>query len=138
MSSSNQMLDGLRIDECLVNTLCFVVTGLLLSDLLLEAKSLLERIVQLRVGVAELLPAHEALETFAQTRARAMVLGQGRHHLRVTDCNGRVSNKLCSKSTSNLPMNAGEIQSGSMNSPTSCHLHQTEGYFDGEFLTHLV
>ena len=37
--------------------------------LLLKAKSLLERIIQLRVRVAELLAAHEAFESLAESGA---------------------------------------------------------------------
>ena len=35
--------------------------------LLLKTQPLLKGVVQLRVGVAELLPAHETLETLAET-----------------------------------------------------------------------
>ena len=57
---------NLRVNEGLVDALRFVVALLLLPHLLLEPQPLLERIVQLGVGVAELLPAHEALEPFAE------------------------------------------------------------------------
>ena len=53
--------------------------------LFLEAGALLERIVQLGVGVAELLPAHEALETLTQAGPRTMPLSQRRHNLRVSN-----------------------------------------------------
>ena len=58
-----------RIDERLVDILRLVVALLLLPHLLLEPQPLLERIVQLGVGVAELLPAHEALEPLAEPRS---------------------------------------------------------------------
>ena len=49
---------------------------------------MLEGIVQLRICVAELLSAHEALEALAQTGPRTMPLGERRHHLRVADDEG--------------------------------------------------
>lgn len=77
-----------RVDERLIDALRLVVAGLLLADLLLEAQPLLEGVVQLGVRVAELLATHEALKALAETGTRPVVLGQRRHHLRVTDCNG--------------------------------------------------
>ena len=56
------------------------------THLLLEPEPLLERIVQLRVGVAELLAAHEPLEALAEPGARAVPFSKGRHYLWVADC----------------------------------------------------
>jgi hypothetical protein len=58
------------------------------TDLLLEPRALLERIVQLGVGIAELLPTHEPFEALAQPRARAVPLGEGGHDLWVSDYEG--------------------------------------------------
>lgn len=46
---------SLRIDECLVHPLSFVVTSILLACLLLKSLSLVEWIVQLGVSVGQLL-----------------------------------------------------------------------------------
>jgi hypothetical protein len=54
-------------------------------NLLLETKTLLERIVQFRVGITELLATHESLESLAEPRSGTMPLGERRHHLRVAD-----------------------------------------------------
>jgi len=59
-----------------------MVTGrsklhLIMTDLLFEAKTLLERIVQLCVGIAEFFATHEALKSLAETRAGTMPLGEG-------------------------------------------------------------
>jgi hypothetical protein len=75
-----------RVDERLVDVLRLVVALRLLPDLLLEARALLERVVQLRVRVADLLPAEEALEALAQARPAPVPLGERGHHLRVPDC----------------------------------------------------
>ena len=93
------------------------------TNLLLEARALLEGVVQLGVGVAELLAAHKALETLAQARPRAVPLGERRHHLwmadwRTTDTSGK-SGDRDDEQGHGVPMKAGEMQSGSMNSPTS-------------------
>jgi hypothetical protein len=93
-----------RVYERLVDTLDLIITGVLLSglhkqehsatqyfhnvsptDLLLESRPLLERIVQLSVGIAELLSAHEPLKTFTQTRSRPVPFGQRGHDLGVAD-----------------------------------------------------
>lgn len=87
------------------------------TNLLLEAQALLEGVVQLRVGVAELLAAHEALEPLAQPGPRAVPLGEGGHHLRVADYK-QVRLRI-RKDKIHVPMKDGEMQSGSMNSPTS-------------------
>ena len=64
-----------RVNERLIDALRLIVALLLLSHLLLEAQSLFEWVVQLRVCVAELLSTHEALETLAQTWPRSVPLG---------------------------------------------------------------
>lgn len=51
----DKKMENLRIEESLVNTLGFLVTLLLLSDLLHESLSLIEGVVQLSVGIANLL-----------------------------------------------------------------------------------
>ena len=64
-SHSIDVADGqnhVRVDKDLIDALGFIVTSLLLSDLLLKTQSLLERVIQLGVCVAELLATHEALE----------------------------------------------------------------------------
>ena len=107
-----------RIDENLINTLCLIITLLLLPHLLLEPQPLLKRIIQLRIRITKLLAAHEALEALTQAGTRSMVLGEGRHHLWVTNCR-TVSNARTSKLSRDVPMKAGDMQRGSMYSPTS-------------------
>lgn len=46
-----------------------------------ESTALVERIVQLRVGVAELLPGHKEFESFGHALLVAMGLGQWTHAL---------------------------------------------------------
>jgi hypothetical protein len=58
-----------RINESLVDVLRFVVTLCLLSHLLLEARPLLEWVIQLSVCIAKLLPTHKALKAFAEACA---------------------------------------------------------------------
>jgi hypothetical protein len=74
-----------RVHESLVDTLCLVIALSLLPALLLESLSLVERIVQLGVGVTDLLGSNECLETFTDTGSRSVVLGERRHDLRVTN-----------------------------------------------------
>lgn len=78
-----------RINESLIVTLCLVISKILLPHLLLEVGLLDEGIVQLGVGVAELASGDETLETFTQSLARAVTLGERRHDLRVADDEGR-------------------------------------------------
>jgi hypothetical protein len=75
-----------RVDERLVDVLRLVVALRLLPDLLLEPRALLERVVQLRVRVADLLPAEEALEALAQARPAPVPLCERGHDLWVPDC----------------------------------------------------
>jgi len=70
-------------EESLVHDLGLVVTLCLLCGLLLEAETLVEGIVQLGVGVDNLLLADEGLETLTETGVLAVVLGERRHHLGV-------------------------------------------------------
>ena len=65
---SSRWKDHVRIDIHLIDPLRLVVALLLLPHLLLETQPLLERVVQLRVRVAELLPAYEPLKPLAQAR----------------------------------------------------------------------
>lgn len=76
--------------EVLVDELGLVVALVLLARLLLEAEALVEGVVQLGVGVDNLLLADEGLETFAEADLVAVVLGERRHHLRVAVDEGRV------------------------------------------------
>ena len=62
-----------------------VVALLLLPGLLLETKALLERVVELRIGVAEFLATHETFEALTEARTRAMPLGEGGHDLRMAN-----------------------------------------------------
>jgi len=79
-----------RINVCLINTLGLVIALFLLLHLLLETKALFERIVQLRISIAEFLATHETLESLAETRSGTMPFGEGGHHLWVADveCGG--------------------------------------------------
>ena len=74
-----------RVDEGFINTLSLVITLLLLPDLLLEPQSLFEGVVQLGVGIAEFLAAHETFESFTETGTRSVPLGERGHDLWVTD-----------------------------------------------------
>lgn len=78
-----------RTHESLVIPLRLVVPCGLLPHLLLKVLLLNERIVQLGVGVAELARRDKALEPFAQSRHRAVTLGERGHDLRVADDEGR-------------------------------------------------
>ncbi|GIX65003.1 uncharacterized protein BcabD6B2_44380 [Babesia caballi] len=63
--------------------------------LLHQALALLERVVELGVGVDELAPADEQLEPLAQVRAAAVPLGEGAHALRVVhDESGAVADAV--------------------------------------------
>lgn len=76
--------------EVLINELSLVVTLVLLPSLLLETHTLVEGIVQLGVGVANLLLADESLETLAESGEVTVVLGERRHHLGVASDEGWV------------------------------------------------
>lgn len=67
-----------------------IVTLGLLASLLLEAQALVEGVVQLGVGIGNLLLADEHLEALAQTLLIAVVLGERAHHLRMVEDEGRV------------------------------------------------
>lgn len=88
--------------EVLIDDLRLVVTLVLLASLLLETQALVERIVQLGVGVDNLLLADESLETLAQTDVLAVVLGQRRHHLGVASDEGGVDAGLLDELTNQL------------------------------------
>jgi hypothetical protein len=70
-------------EESLVHDLGLVVTLCLLCGLLLEAETLVEGIVQLGVGVDNLLLADKGLEPLTETGVLTVVLGERRHHLGV-------------------------------------------------------
>lgn len=74
----------------MAENLRLVITLVLLASLLLEAKSLVEGIVQLGVGVGNLLLAHESLKTLAEALLGTMVLGKRAHHLGVLQDEGGV------------------------------------------------
>lgn len=93
--------------EVFVDELGLVVTLVLLTGLLLKAQTLVEGVVQLSVGVDNLLLADEGLETLAETDILAVVLGQRRHHLGVTSDEGRVDTGLLNKLTNQLVQHAG-------------------------------
>jgi hypothetical protein len=71
-----------RRDELLVEHLRLVVARRHILRLRGEALALHNRVVQLRVGVADLLGQHEALEALRQARLGAVALGQRAHDLR--------------------------------------------------------
>ena len=106
MESPSEISGDLRIYICLVDPLRFVVSRILLpylvnvigsarrvewevkreAYLLLKPVALIKGIVQLRIGIAKFFPAHEPFEALAKPRPGPMVLGQGRHDLRMADC----------------------------------------------------
>lgn len=83
-----------RGTEVLINELSLVITLVLLASLLLEAQTLVKGIVQLGVGVGNLLLADERLEALAETGDLAVVLGEGAHDLRVAGDEGGVDAAL--------------------------------------------
>ena len=84
-----------RVDEGLVNALCFVITLLLLLHLFLEAQALFKGVVQLGIGVAELFSTHEALKSLAETWARSVPLGERGHDLWVAHCESSSTDVVC-------------------------------------------
>lgn len=80
--------------EVLVDDLGLVVTLVLLVGLLLETQTLVERVVQLSVGINDLLLTDEGLESLAETGMLTVVFGQWRHHLRVAENKGGVDTGL--------------------------------------------
>lgn len=139
---------NLRIDERLINPLGLFIASFLLSylktyntsvlavwsewlaliegetapHLFLKPQPLLEWVVQFGIRVAELLSTHESLESLTQSRSRTMPFGQRRHHLRMSDyeCIGQLRDESLVKPKRHIPIKAGEMHSGSINSPTSC------------------
>jgi hypothetical protein len=65
-----------------------LITLRLLVHLLLKVGLLNEGVVQLGVSVADLASSDESLETLAESGTGTVVLGEGRHDLRVTDDEG--------------------------------------------------
>jgi len=82
------VLEG--INEDLVVEHALVVSFLLLLDLLKEELFLDEGVIELGVGVAELVVLDEEFEPLSESGFGAVVLGQGRHELRVLDDEGGV------------------------------------------------
>lgn len=74
-------LQGLA--EVLIDQLGLIITSSLIRGLLLETLTLVKGIVQLCVGIADLLGGDETLETLAKTGDGTMALGEGGHHLGV-------------------------------------------------------
>ena len=64
-----------RVHERLVNDLRLVVSLLLLPRLLLETQALVEGVVQLRVGIDDLLLADEGFEALAEAAHLPVVFG---------------------------------------------------------------
>lgn len=91
-----------RCAEVLINKLSLVIALVLLARLLLETKTLVKGIVQLSVSVGNFLLADESLEALAETGDAAVVLGEGRHHLRVSGDEGRVDTLLLDPLTNEL------------------------------------
>lgn len=98
--------------EVLVDELSLVVTLVLLTGLLLETETLVEGVVQLGVGVDDLLLADEGLETLAKTNVLAVVLGKGRHHLGVASNEGWVDASLLDELADQLIEHTGVGQWG--------------------------
>ena len=78
------------IDEDLVIEHGFIISFFLFLYLLLEEFLLHKWIVELSIGIAELVILNEELEPFSQSRLGPMVLGQRRHHLGVLHDEGGV------------------------------------------------
>jgi hypothetical protein len=79
-----------RIDEDLVIEHGFVISFFLLLYLQQEEFLLHEGVVQLSIGIAELVILNEELEPLSQSGLGTVVLGQGRHHLGVLHDEGGV------------------------------------------------
>ena len=75
------MLKGVNKDLIVEHGL--VISFFLLSHLLQEELLLYEGIVQLGVGVAELVVFDKKLEALGESGLGSMVLGERRHHLRM-------------------------------------------------------
>lgn len=69
--------------EVFVNDLSLFVTSILILGLLCESLALIERIIQFSVSIADFLGSNEQFETFTETRAVTVNLGERRHHHRV-------------------------------------------------------
>ena len=79
-----------RIHKHLIIEHGFIVTFLLFAHLRQEELLLHEGIVEFGIGVAELVILDEELKTLSQTRLAAVVLGKGRHRLRMLDDEGGI------------------------------------------------
>ena len=78
------------IDEGLIIKHRFVISFLLLFNLLHEQFLLDEGIIQLSVSIAELMMVNEKLESFSQSRFGSVIFGQWRHRLRMFHNESRV------------------------------------------------
>jgi hypothetical protein len=79
-----------RINEDFVIEHGFIISFVLLLDLIQKQLFLDEGVIELCVGIAQLVVVNEQLETLSQSGFGAMVFGQGRHKLWVLDDEGRV------------------------------------------------
>lgn len=93
--------------EGLVDHLGLVVSGILLSSLLLESLSLVKGIVQLGVGVTDLLGGNKDLESLTDTGSVSRVLGQRRHHLGVAVDKGGVDARVLKVVANQLVQHSG-------------------------------
>jgi hypothetical protein len=76
---------SLRINERLIDALSLLVTLILLPDLLLESLALVKGVVELGVGVADLLGGDKGFESLAEARTGSVALGEGGHDLGVAN-----------------------------------------------------
>jgi hypothetical protein len=88
--------------EVLINKLSLVVSLILLVCLLLESKTLVEGVIQLSVSIDDLLLTNESLESFTKSNTVTVVLGQRRHHLRVSSDEGGVDTLLLNELSDEL------------------------------------
>ena len=68
----------------------FIVSGLPFRDLLLEPLFLIDRIVQLRIGIGDFLTANKQLETFHETGVIGFLLRKRRQLQRIINDEGRL------------------------------------------------
>lgn len=73
------------VDKDFIDTLSLIITSILLPSLLLESLPLVEWIVQLGVGIANLLGGNKDFKTLTETIDVPVSLGQGTHDLWMTD-----------------------------------------------------
>lgn len=88
-SSSGREAIFESVNEAFVNPLSFLVTSVLGIRLRLEALKLHFRVVQLRVGVDQLVLVGKQLKSLSETFFRTVPLGEGTHQLGVVDNEAR-------------------------------------------------